>query len=864
MKIGIDLGTTHSVMAIRGRVDFVDGYPPGRYLEDCDVTIIPSPLGDYTFPSIVWVDPDDPENIKFGYDARMTAEEGDSPIMFSKRKMGTDEKLKVSGYEFTAKEVATMFLRYLKESAEKALGRPVEIAVVTHPAYFDPSQKEETREAAEKAGFVMSLPEQLMMEPVAAALAYLETVEQEPITVMTYDLGGGTFDVSILEKREEIISMKSYDGDQLLGGYNFDRALVQWIIEKASAKGRKIPYDPENPEDRGRRARLLIIAESLKIRLSETRTDLENVPVRIPDVLVDEQGRTVPVLEKINRKEFTELIMDYLKSTFECCHRAITKAGIEQEDLDIILLVGGSTWGPWVTSALSEEFEGINIRKTDPDLHVVAGAAIRADEIQGPQEGYGLKLIPDIPERSALPIINVAGKVIAEDKSPLDDELRSSLRIFLESNGTTYDPASLSEEGTFLFKHVELDHVEPNEDDENNFTLKIIDDDGLERMRHEFTVTFDEEIGGPEIYTVLPKQLSIETADGLVPLAEEGVELPAKIEEEFRRLQNDPFMSVKIFLEKEHVGNIEITDIPENAGKGSIVKLEVKLTRRNEMNGIARIYTRGGTEAGRSKVRIVFPPVTIPELSKLMTKYEDLESDRIDRIETSQDPQHRAALSGKGSNLSEKIDKLLAEQEPDRQEIQQALRELNQVVNPVEEQMDPPRARFLDMIDECSYIIEEMEQGPRKHSYENRLRRISAEGDRAFTRRNHKCWARNFENLDSLYRKLLAREAGGAPAELQPADILKEMYQSELDRLRAHLENKRELSRAHPEYERYLRARCSKIEENIDSMERDIEKVPDDMEPRQAYHKLHRATRMSKHLAKEIQNIDKELERISK
>lgn len=153
MDIGIDLGTTFSVIAVNGRVEMAPDYPPGLYLEECDVTIIPSPYGDQTFPSVVMEDPDNSGEYLFGVDALQKAEEGYAPVMFSKRKIGTREGIPTLTQMIFAKDVAREFLRYLKSCAERALGRPVTRAVVTHPAYFDRGAVEETREAAKEAGF---------------------------------------------------------------------------------------------------------------------------------------------------------------------------------------------------------------------------------------------------------------------------------------------------------------------------------------------------------------------------------------------------------------------------------------------------------------------------------------------------------------------------------------------------------------------------------------------------------------------------------------------------------------------------------------------------------------------------------------
>jgi len=378
MDIGIDLGTTFSVIAVPGRVELSAGYPAqGEYLEECDVTIIPMPDASQTFPSVLWEDPDNPGELVSGMDAKQAAERGGDPILWSKRKIGTTELLPMGTRQLTAKAVATEVLKALKQAAEQALGQPVRRAVVTHPAYFDRNQVDETRLAAQAAGFDMALPEQMLMEPVAAALAYVRSDERDPLKVMIYDLGGGTFDVTILERRGGVINVKAFDGDHLLGGANFDRKLMQWLLARLQEKGRRIPYDEANPEHRGWRAQLLQLMEQTKERLSRTRTKKQKVDIRC-DFLLDEAGRRVQVLEQITQEEFVALIREELDVTLESSRRCLEKADLQAEDLDYLLLVGGSTYGPWVDDSVREAFAGVDIIQFRPDLCVAAGAAIQA------------------------------------------------------------------------------------------------------------------------------------------------------------------------------------------------------------------------------------------------------------------------------------------------------------------------------------------------------------------------------------------------------------------------------------------------------------------------------------------------------
>ncbi|MBI2299007.1 MAG: Hsp70 family protein [Armatimonadetes bacterium] len=368
MDIGIDLGTTFSVIAVAGRVELAPDYPAGLYLDECDVTIIPTPYGDETFPSVVIDDPERPGEHLFGLDAAQQAQEGRAPVMFSKRKIGTREGIPLGEGEVLARDVAALFLAYLKQCAEQALGRPVERAVVTHPAYFDRGAVEETREAAVQAGFDMSEPDQMLMEPVAAALAYARTDARDPLRILTYDLGGGTFDVTYLERRGGVIDMRAFDGNHLLGGFNFDRELVYWLRQRLEAQGRWRTLDEEDPDDRGRLARLLQAAETVKLNLAGARSDTTPVDFRLQYVLTDAQGRPLQVNERLTRAEFVELLQPYLQDTLDGCRRALRKAGVEADALDEVLLVGGSSQAPWVAACLAAEFAA-----AEPSTRVATG-----------------------------------------------------------------------------------------------------------------------------------------------------------------------------------------------------------------------------------------------------------------------------------------------------------------------------------------------------------------------------------------------------------------------------------------------------------------------------------------------------------
>lgn len=853
MDIGIDLGTTFSVLAVKGKVDMVDGYPEGRYLDQFDVTIIPSPDGDVSFPSVVWIDPDDPDNILIGYEAKQKAEEGEAPLMFSKRAIGTTTELIVSGHKLSARDAAARMLRYFKQCSEQALGQPVERVVVTHPAYFEPQQILETKKACEAAGLSMEQPEQLMMEPAAAALAYLSTVEQDPITVMTYDLGGGTFDVTVLERRDGVISMKAFDGNALLGGYNFDKALVRWILAKVTESGRQIPFDPQSAEHRSQRARLLMLAENIKIRLAEQRTDKTKVPVRAPNTLVDAEGKTVPVQLQITRAEFKELISDDLESTFDCCRSALSKAEMELEDLDMILLVGGSTFGPWVVDGLQDAFPDARVEFEEQDACVAAGAAIRAEMLPPQSRAAGLTMTLDVPSRTPLPTVDITGTVCSDDGSRLDEKQRSDINVSLtDGEGYTHTADSLDSDGVFAFNDIELDSDEPN-----RFKLSVTNKDGIELIVKEFGIQYDERQPSTDIFSVLPKPIYIKTGRGLVPIAEEGVELPARITERFERLHDGDRMGIEVIIDGESIGEIEVTNIPPEAGRGSFVDVDLEITRHNEMRGHAAVLTVDAIEVARSKVKVVFPPTPMPDIADLWVRFEDLEDRRVDDAENAPDPSRRTILKGKGKKIAGKILTLLKDQPPDIQEIQQKLREFDQLMNPPKVDMDPPRESFVELVEKCSNAIRDLGDTPEAKSYSSRLDKIREDGEMAFAQKNKRQWTRANENIAKLFSRLDSTNDSDTP--LPPTELLKDQFLQWVEQSRADLETKRGALTSRADYQSRLRSRVDDISGQLDAMERRISKVNDDLPSQQGLAQLQTATRGIREIPKRIEQLESEV-----
>ncbi len=707
MDIGIDLGTTFSVLAVNGRGELSGDYPPGIYLEEADVTIIPAPDGAPTFPSVTAADPDSPDRWLFGADAVDLVEHAAAVVMFSKRKMGTREQIPIGSTAVTARDIAREFLRYLKQCAEQALGRPVKRAVVTHPAYFDRLAVEDTRQAAEKAGFDMSLPEQMLMEPVAAALTFTLSDSRDPLRILTYDLGGGTFDVSYLERRSGVIDMRAFDGDHLLGGYNFDRELAHWLRTKLAQQGREIHLDENDAGDRARLARLLRLAEKVKLDLAEAKSDTTPVQIRGRNILVDVHGKQVPISAQMTRTEFVELIAPYLQRTIECSLNALQKANVDPAAVDEVLLVGGSTHGPWIFQRVQEAFPKATPRQFEPDLCVAAGAAIHARTVLPPVFDIGdYKLQLEVPDQSAIQVIDVVGSVVGPKYTPVTAALTATL--VRRATGET-SQMQLSGDGRFHFADIEL-----TEDGPDAFSLAV-GDNATSLCEHDFEVRYSKQTSDAStVRTVLPKPLLVETVNGFIALAKEGEQLPARCVDHFTILNARPQIKLKIFQEDDHVGAIYIPldGIAEEHRAQSKVHLEVVVTEASQIVGQARICTRND-EKVTVDINASFEPPAIPETETLRQDFGRLKS----RFEVEvRDGLQRDELAGPGLTLIQRIEKSFAQQPVERQEVYADLRRLIILLDPPTYGLTPSKREFLSDLARLRRLCQPTDESPSAES----------------------------------------------------------------------------------------------------------------------------------------------------
>jgi len=347
--VGIDLGTTNSAVAIISH-----GKPE----------IIPSPTGQRIIPSVVLIDINGQVLVGDLARASMVAMP-DRVIAAVKRKMGSKESISIAGQQFSPMEISAMILKELKSYVDAELGEGEKEAVITVPAYFTDEQRRATKQAGELAGFIV---ERIINEPTAAALAFgFGQVEQDK-HILVYDLGGGTFDVSIVEMMSGILEVKASSGNNHLGGEDFDWLLVDWLSEKIIKSS---GVDPR--KDIRAKSLLKEQAEKIKMELSIA----EKVAIALPLVTM-KNNKPIGLSTEITRLQFIGLIQTLLAETMECIQQTLKDAKLKIEDIQEILLVGGSTRIPEVRELIVNFFGKEPHSDVNPDEVVALGAAIQA------------------------------------------------------------------------------------------------------------------------------------------------------------------------------------------------------------------------------------------------------------------------------------------------------------------------------------------------------------------------------------------------------------------------------------------------------------------------------------------------------
>lgn len=351
--IGIDLGTTNSVVAVK---------------EGENITIIANAEGSRLTPSVVAFTKEG-ERLVGQLAKRQAIVNPDRTIQSIKRKMGTDHRVSIDGKPYTPQEISAMVLQKLKKDAEDYLGETVTKAIVTVPAYFTDAQRQATKDAGQIAGLEVL---RIINEPTAACLAYGANKEGEN-KILVFDLGGGTFDVSILDVGEGVFEVLSTSGDNLLGGDDWDERIVQWLTEEfRKAEGIDLS------KDRMALQRLREAAEKAKVELSS----MAETTISLPFITANQSGPKHLEMA-LTRARFEEMTTDLIERVAVPCRRALEDSGLSTSQIDKILLVGGSTRMPMVQRKVKEIFGKEPTKGINPDECVAAGAAIQGAIMTG-------------------------------------------------------------------------------------------------------------------------------------------------------------------------------------------------------------------------------------------------------------------------------------------------------------------------------------------------------------------------------------------------------------------------------------------------------------------------------------------------
>lgn len=665
---GIDLGTTNSCIAI---------------VEEGEPRIVRDTYGRATVPSIVSVD--GKGNLTVGHLARSRMGQMPPPVITIKRKMGTDEKVRLGSQERTAVEVSTMILEHLKKCGEEAARATLENVVVTVPAYFNFKQKQDTETAARQAGFKEVI---VLQEPVAAALAYCVQAGDEPMTVLAYDLGGGTFDVTVLERTaDNEITILAFGGDPYLGGDDFDTLLAEHLRRQLKDRNHAVDWDLTKLEHYAKFQNLKGLAEDAKKKLSF----VPEVSVVFPQVFSDEAGVLVDLDELITRETLYSLIGSQLERSITLTRETLKKSGVPREKITKLIMVGGSSYIPRVQEQLQATFQ-LPPELVDPETIVAVGAAIKAAASFGRRfQGKGIALDLDYQAKTAKPKVSISGRLSQRVQGwnavLVRGEFESSQRV--DGNRLRFDEMPLSEGKT------------------NEFTLALEDEDGEEQLSADVLITHTYDPTGLGIRTpdaLIAKPINVRTVSGLQQVIAAGVRLPTKVQQTFVTQDQSGAIRVPIYEDRVPIAEVHLSDVPKTLPVGSEVEVELIFNQDYSVHAHARV--RATEHEAQAKFEI--PPVRVQTKAKVQARLSEIAA-HWERVAKAGGQGDEAAYQ----RLRHAIAEELAAPEPKMAKVAEDVSELESLLLPAEAQaaaqqlLQPPLAEVERRLDEAEKQAQE-------------------------------------------------------------------------------------------------------------------------------------------------------------
>jgi molecular chaperone DnaK len=798
--VGIDLGTTNSVIALLDATDTV-------------ILTGQDEQGRKTFPSVVGYQEG---RTVAGRPAAALKGQPAAPVTSVKRFMGLDRLFPVGPDALAPTQVSARILTLLRDVMARTLndGRYLlDSAIITMPAYFNHNQIEATRQAGELAGYEVV---ELLHEPTAAAIYYSWIANHSDATYLVYDLGGGTFDVSVIRKRLGDYEVLSVSGDPFLGGDDFDRLLASDLQERLLSRGNpgSVNFDLATPEGSANFARLVQVAEGIKIELSER----DAVSRYVPGLIRDAQRGGLALEVEVERTLFQRLIKDKVDRTIACCHEALGRArdkiGIQLGDIDHVILAGGSSRIPLVRDtvraafcnpALPEHVRNPEPLLHEPDLCVAYGAALRAGSY-GTRYLFDLRLAQlDGPSEVELHITSpchvqqtayqLTGVVRLRGSQSKVDLVGGSVRVRLPAAGLV-EEAFLDDRGTFC---QELG-LRPESD--NALELTVCDASGRDLARVPFRVRHQGDsrhLGHAVLPTqLITKPLQIEVLNHSRQrvrqvLAPVGATLPGTFACTCRTVDQSGRIVVPILEENRAIKEMVVADLAPDLPVGSPVDVEFHIDVKHNIQ--VRVLVR---QAGLSETAFLSAPP--PPQRPTRTEIDEVRR-RIDALLTEFSGSYRTRVKAEVGRLLQDLNEALGyEDEPKAIQRMAELRDLLQQLETNRSHvLDPPWPRFAQMVKHCLHLAADVAQRTGR-AREELFEQVYAQeryAERAYEEKNQPLYRECFENLhryagylDQVQRDALPRSfRGPAPSPEQEAtegiDYLQACLAAVLEKARA-------------------------------------------------------------------------------
>lgn len=783
--VGIDLGTTNSAIAMLD--------PQGS-----ELLLYEDRFKRKTLPSMVGWNPVTEQEVT-GWEAWNRRMMEPAPVASIKRKMGTQQTVNIGGTDYSPEEVSSKILARLSSEMHGFMARynqeheqehpfQIEDVVITVPAYFDAPQIEATRQAGEQANLnVISL----LQEPTAAAMYYAWKHGIGDGTFMVYDLGGGTFDVSVIRCLMGEYQVLSIDGDNYLGGDDFDRRLAEHLRKHLVEQGYALDLDiANNDDDRTRFTLLMRLAQEIKEALSTS--DFQYVGRR--DIFKDQDGNSVSIDMELSKVEFEELIEDLIGQTIQSCERALRKsaeaADVGLSEIEHILLVGGSTRVPLVQKMVAETFCGPNLSKAaqplldEPDTCVSLGAAIHAANVGG------LCLIDDATlndTTSEVRITNTLSTKSTEGRlvGRLDSEVASTIESVVLLNPTgdiagIVRPESHEEGLAFALEDIELPDV-----GRYTFSLEFCDSEGdalasfeVSLMRlsaQEILRSTGSALSNP---TVLAKDIYLEIVRDGRPerqiLLKNGTSLPAEGKYRFYTADRSGAVILRLFQNRFPIRTIHLS-VPEDTEVGTSVDLNLSVDETMTM-------VANGEILGQTFWAQIEPPP-----AREVKDWQEIEVllDRVDEV-------LRELWGSEARIFREEVDPLVAgiretaRTDPDKlQVLVMRLEELLEDFHNRDAALTPGYGRYVALMDAIKRVVyrddDKLPLGLTQEEWRQRLQQLEEQAESAYHDHDQFNWSRIFNQIQAIWESLAQDEYRFVRSDNE--EYVRRMYMSLQERL---------------------------------------------------------------------------------